>query len=103
LNPTKVHFSGGSLQPSSSSFIPTHNPAPLGPDDIILANPMDFNLENDQVVEGDPLDALNDDMEDTNAEAFLNLHTLEDVDMSSDSSKRKRLEDGEEASSHSPN
>jgi len=102
LNPTKVHISGGSVQPSSSSFIPLHNPAPLGPDDIILANPMAFNLEKDQEAEGDPLDALSDDMEDTNVEAFLNLHTFEDVDMASDSSKRKRLEDGEEVSSHSP-
>ena len=47
LNPSRDHFSGGNLPPSSSSFIPTHNSAPLGRDDIILANPMAFHLEND--------------------------------------------------------
>ena len=103
LNPSKVHCPGDSLHPSSSSFIPTHHPALLGPDDIILANPIAFNLVNDPVDEGDPLDAHNDVMDDNDVEAFLNLHAIDDVDMSSDSSKRKRLDDGEEASSHGPN
>jgi len=103
LNPNKESNSGGNVQPSSSSFMPFHNPTPLGPDDIILANTMAFKLDKPQATEADPLDAINDGMEDTNVEAFLNLHTFEHVDISSDSSKRKRLEEGEEASSHSPN
>ena len=82
--------------------MPFHSLAPLGLDDIILANTMAFKIDKPQTVEGDPLDAINDGMEDANVEAFLNLHTFEDVDMSSDSSKRKRLEEGEEASSHGP-
>jgi len=82
--------------------MPYHNPVPLGPDDIILANTMTFKSDNLQPAEGDPLDAINADMEDANMDAFLNLHTFEDVDMSSDSFKRKRLEEGEEASSHGP-
>ena len=102
LNPNKESNSRGSVQPSSSSFMPFHNPAPLGLDDIILANTMAFNLDKSQDAESDPLDALNDGMEDTNVEAFLNLYTFEDVDMPSDSSKRKRLEEGEKASSYSP-
>ena len=103
LKPPKVPIPGDSLHPSSSSFIPFHNPAPLGSDDIILANPMAFKLVNDPVDVGDPLDAHNDAMDDNDVEAFLNLHAIDDVDMSSDSSKRKRLDDGEEASSHGPN
>ena len=64
---------------------------------------MAFKHDKPQTDEGDPMDAINDDMEDTNVDAFLNLHTFEDVNMSNDSSKRKRLEAGEEATSHSPN
>jgi len=64
---------------------------------------MAFNLVNEPVDEGDPLDAHNDVMDDNDVEAFLNLHAIEDVDMSSDSFKRKRRDDGEEASSHGPN
>uniref|UniRef100_A0A7C9E8S4 Uncharacterized protein n=1 Tax=Opuntia streptacantha TaxID=393608 RepID=A0A7C9E8S4_OPUST len=37
--------------------------------------------------------------EEENVDLFLNLHTLEDIDMSADSSKRKRCEEGEEVSS----
>jgi len=82
--------------------MPYINSAPLGLDDIILVNSMAFKNENLQPAEGDPLDAINGDMEDANMDAFLNLHTFEDEDMSSDSAKRKRLEEGEEASSHGP-
>ena len=42
-------------------------------------------------------------MEDDAIDAYLNLHHFEDVDMSSDSSKRKRMEEGEDASSRGPN
>lgn len=35
-----------------------------------------------------------------NADMFLNLDNIEDVEMSTDSSKRKRDEEGEECSCH---
>ena len=35
-------------------------------------------------------------------DVFLNLQSIEDVDMSMDSSKRKRIKEGEEASSRAP-
>ena len=38
--------------------------------------------------------------EDANIELFLNLENIEDVEMSTDSSKWKRAEEGEECSSH---
>jgi len=98
LNPSK-----GPSTEGTSSTIPLHNPAPEGPDNIILANPLALHPETANNESYDPLDALNAVMEDPNVDAFLNLHAFEDVEMSSDSSKRKRLEDGEEASSHSPN
>jgi len=102
LNPFKETKLGGIGQPSSSTFTPLHNPALLGPDDIILANPMAFKIDHPQATEADPLDAINAGMEDANLDEFLNLQNFEDVDMSSDSSKGKRLEEGKQASSHGP-
>jgi len=59
-----------------------------------------MSSEKDLALEDDPLDALqigpNDD---ANTDVFLNLQNMEDVEISVDSSKRKRIEDGEEASS----
>jgi len=50
------------------------------------------------------LDAFNDGGEDEHiVDMYLNLQNLEDVEMSTDSSKRKRSEEGEEASSQGPN
>ena len=63
---------------------------------------MAFKIEHPQPAKDDPLDAIDAGMEDANLDEFLNLQNFEDVDMSSDSSKRKRLEEGEEASSHGP-
>ena len=37
--------------------------------------------------------------EEDNVDLYLNLHKIEDIDMSTDSAKRKRCEDGEEVSS----
>ena len=37
---------------------------------------------------------------DENVDMFLNLESIEDVEMSTDSSKKKRVEEGEECSSH---
>ena len=48
----------------------------------------------------DPLDALNAGMEDdTYVDMFLNLQNIENAKMSTNSSKRKRWEEGEEATS----
>ena len=45
--------------------------------------------------------ALLDGMEDnTNVDMFLNLHNVDDIEMSTDSAKRNRYEDGEEVSYH---
>ena len=38
LNPVGESSSGGNSHPTPSNFMPYSNPAPLGPDDIILAN-----------------------------------------------------------------
>jgi len=56
-------------------------------------------------VNHEPLDAfpgadLDGIDEEENVDLFLNLHKIEDIDMSTDSSKRKRCEDEEEVSSH---
>jgi len=82
--------------------MPFSNPAPLGPDGIILANTVAFNQNLNQTEEGDPLDALNEGLEEANMDVYLNLQNLDDVEMSVDSSKRKRVEEGEEASSRGP-
>lgn len=37
--------------------------------------------------------------EDEDIEMYLNLHNIEDIEMSTDSSKRKRCEEGEEVTS----
>lgn len=37
---------------------------------------------------------------DENVDLFLNIENIEDVEMSTDSAKRKRIEEGEECSSH---
>ena len=49
-----------------------------------------------QALPGAFLDGMDDD---SNVDMFLNLQNLDDVEMSTDSAKRKRGEDGEEVSS----
>jgi len=93
---------GGDVLPPPAPFMPCPNPAPLGPEDIILANTVAFKMDNPTVPASDPLDALNDDLADVEMDDFLNLQNFEDVEMSSDSAKRKRREEGEEASSSGP-
>ena len=79
--------------------MPCPNPTPLGLNDIILANIVALKQGKTQIAEGDPLDAFNLGVkEEANMDVFLNLQNIEDVDMSMDSSKRKRIEQGEEAS-----
>jgi len=61
---------------------------------------MVMNSEKDLAIEDDPLDALKIGTDDAaNIDVFLNLQNFEDVEMSVDSFKRKRIEDGDEASS----
>lgn len=89
-------IAGYSSHPTVNYNIP--NPAPTNPDGIILTN-MNAMLEdpftNDEIFnDGD--EGMN---EDENADMYLNLQNIEDIKMSSDSSKRKRCEDGEEATS----
>jgi len=61
---------------------------------------MVMNSEKDLATKVDPLDALKIGIDDVaNMDVFLNLQNFEDVEMSVDSSKRKRIEDGDEASS----
>ena len=87
-------------EPSPSNIINCLNLAPLGPNDIILANTMVMKQVEKQLVEREPLDALNLGVEDeANVDMYLNLHNIEDVEMSMDLSKRKRSEEGEEATS----
>jgi len=74
------------------------NLAPLGPDDTILANPTTMNETQDPMIETDPLDALNDGMDvENHVNMFLNLY---DIEMSTNSSKKKRCEEGKEATSY---
>ena len=63
---------------------------------------MAFKIDHPQPAKDDPLDAIDAGMEDANLDEFLNLQNFEDVDMSSDSSKGKRLEEGKQTSSHGP-
>lgn len=51
-----------------------------------------INELNDEEAEG--MDAYDD------ADMLLNLGNIDDVEMSTDSSKRKRIEEGEECNSH---
>jgi len=104
LNPSGENLSKGNTQPASSNSMQCPHPAaPLGPNDIILANPLVMKQEKVQTAEEDPLDAINMGIEDeANMDVFLNLQNIEDVEMFVHSSKRKRNKDGEEASSRGP-
>ena len=81
-------------------------PAPDNPKGIILANPSATAISAlDPTLNSDPLDALHmallDDMEaKANVDMFLNLQKFEDIEMSTDSTKRKRCKDGEEVTSY---
>jgi len=53
------------------------------------------------MIKNDPLDALNDRVDvENNTDMFLNLHNIEGVEISTNSVKINRCEDGEEATSH---
>jgi len=93
---------------ATSSLSPTFNPAPFHVDGIILAHTAavvpfgDVPVLNSDLLVSHP-DALMEGMEeDTNVDLFLNLNNGEDIEMSTDSAKRKREKDGEEVSSQAP-
>jgi len=76
------------------------NLAPLGPENIILANPSVMIQPNVSLPYEDPLDAMEEGGDDNeNVDIFLNLEKLHDVDMPTDSGKRKRIDAGEAFSS----
>jgi len=102
LNPVGSSNAEGNVQPIPPSFVPFSTSAPLGPEDIILANAVAFNHNLNHTEEGDPLDALNEGLAEDNMDVYLNLQNNDDVEMSVDSSKRKRIEEGEGASSRGP-
>lgn len=57
-------------------------------------------MVEEQCAKDEPLQATDEGMEeDEDIEMYLNLHNFEDIEMSTDSSKRKRCEEGEEATS----
>ncbi|KAJ8438410.1 hypothetical protein Cgig2_004520 [Carnegiea gigantea] len=99
------------LVPSASSplLVPTQSPiekvkgipGPTGPNEIILANPNAIEPQDDCSTPSDNLLAMVEDgdggiEDDANIDMFLNLENIEDVEMSTDSTKRKRIEEGEE-------
>ena len=77
------------------------NPAPVGSNGILLANPLVMHYNDVQMFAADPLDGLNlAGEEEPNVDMFLNLHNIEDVEMSIYSSKRKRNDEVKEATSN---
>lgn len=78
-------------------------PDTVDPIGIILENPSPIKTQAQGPSNLDTLFAMeNEDEEgmdaEDNADMFLNLDNIEDVEMSTDSSKRKRDEEGEECS-----
>jgi len=78
--------------------------APIIPDGIILANPHKLAALVEPLVHNDPLKALEDDLMTADGAAtskdsdiFKALPLIEDVEMSSESTKRKRKVEGEAA------
>jgi len=88
------------IVPQNTSVQPL-NPTLVGPNGILLANPLVMHHNDVQMFATDPLDGLNlAGEEDPNLDMFLNLQNIEDVEMSTDYSKRKRKVEGEEATSN---
>ena len=105
--PTVVpHVPEPPLPATSVNSLPSHcHPAPGHEEGLILALPyVAAPLKEVNVITGDPLQAYPDAFldgrdADTNVDMFLNLNNVEDVEMSAESSKRKRDEEGEEVTS----
>jgi len=71
------------------------NLAPTDPEGIMPAN-LNAVLE-DPPINDETVNDIDEGMnEDENVDVHLNLQNIEDIEMSTDSSKRKRCEDGEE-------
>ncbi|KAJ8436506.1 hypothetical protein Cgig2_003204 [Carnegiea gigantea] len=73
-------------------------------DEVILTNLIAIPPTDEPSLVPDPLDALNADMMDdmeakNNVELYRNLYNIEDIKRSSNSTKRKRSEDGDGANS----
>ena len=88
-----------------SSMSPCLLLAPVNATGIVLAHPAaaasyvsesDANCDPLKAYSGEFLDSMDDD---TNVDIFLNLQNFTDIEMSTDSAKRKRCEDGEEVAS----
>lgn len=78
------HFDSGITATNTIPvMIPKGVSSPLHNLDNVGADMMDEGVETDE-----------------NVDLFLNLENIEDVEMSTDSAKRKRIEEGEECSSH---
>ncbi|KAJ8429480.1 hypothetical protein Cgig2_011066 [Carnegiea gigantea] len=74
------------------------NPTPINPKGIILAN-LSAMVEDPPINE-EPLDATDEGInDDEDIDKYLNFYNIEDIEISTDSSKRKRCKDGEEATS----
>lgn len=74
---------------------------PLVDKNIILANPRAMKPRESSPEYSDGLIAM--DETDSNSEQigmYLNFHTVDDVDMSTESSRKRKVEDGDECSSH---
>ena len=99
LNPERPSTGGSRSTTAPPELLRAIDPAPLGPDGIMLANALAMQPGQHMGIE-DPLDALNAGQDDEhNVDLYLNLQHYDDMDMASDSAKRKRIEEGEEASS----
>ena len=78
------------------------NPVPIGLNNITLANATAMKELKTSGTREDPLDAFIEGRDDeANVDMYLNLPNIEDVKMSTDSSKRKRCEESEETTSPS--
>jgi len=81
--------------PASSSMPTPLNPVSVSPEGIILASTVAVTPSvGEPEANGDPLVAFHGEflegMEDnTNVDMFLNLHNIADIEMSTDSAKRK--------------
>ncbi|KAJ8420706.1 hypothetical protein Cgig2_013249 [Carnegiea gigantea] len=97
--PPQINIEGphvSTTQPMVLYRIP--NLAPANPEGIILANLS--VMAEDPPINDEPLDATNEVInEDEDIDIYLNLHNIEDIEMSTDSCKRTRYKKGEEATS----
>lgn len=93
----KNHLASPITHNQDPPTIPSQEPPP-SPSHVI-PEPL-REMVKEQCAKDEPLQATDEGMdEDEDIEMYLNLHNFEDIEMSTDSSKRKRCEEGEEATS----